>query len=159
MLFKRLLSSLFVFVIVSQTACAESDGPMHLPLDPTPISVTTKNGTTKIKVEIAKISSERARGLMFREKLPQGQGMLFVFEEPDFRNFWMKNTPEPLDIVYIAQDGSIVSIQHGEPLSREPIPSGGPAQFVLELARGEAVRIGLMPGDWLSHPSFNPASK
>ncbi|MGL4490029.1 MAG: DUF192 domain-containing protein [Rhizobiaceae bacterium] len=132
---------------------------MRLPLDPSPMTVTTQKGRTEIKVEVARTSEERSRGLMFREKLAEGHGMLFVFEEPDMQSFWMKDTPEALDIIYIASDGKTVSIHKAEPLSTDPVPSGGPAQFVLELAYGEANRIGLMPGDRFEHPIIEAASK
>ena len=148
-----------MIVALSQTACAQSDDPMHLLFDLAPMTVTTEIGRLDIAVEIARSPVERSRGLMFRERLPQGQGMLFVFEEPDFLSFWMKNTPQPLDIIYMAQDGKVVSIRAGEPFSTDTIPSGGPAQFVLELARGEAERIGLKTGDIFSHPSIAAASK
>ncbi len=154
------LVSLFLFLgVLAQSACAQSDSPMRLPLDPVPMTVKTDSGQTNIKVEIARSPIERSRGLMFRERLPDGQGMLFVYDEPDFLNFWMQDTPQPLDIIYIAQDGKTVSIQKGEPYSTDPIPSGGPAQFVLELARGEATRMGLKPGDAFAHPVISQTSK
>jgi uncharacterized protein len=144
---------------LSQVACAQSDAPMILPIDKTPLTVMTVQGLTSIQIEVARTPRERSRGLMFRDKLPDGQGMFFVFDEPDFQNFWMKDTPAALDIIYIAADGQLVSIQKGEPLSTNPIPSAGPAQFVLELAFGQADKLGLKVGDVFSHPLLNTTSK
>jgi uncharacterized protein len=149
---EKLLKFAFVLCLLSQAACAQSNEPMRLPLDPTPMTVTTEKGQAAIKVEIARDPVERSRGLMFREKLPAGQGMLFVFDEPEILNFWMKNTPERLDIIYISAIGEIVSIQTGFPNSTDAIPSGGLAQFVLEMASGQAQSIGLKTGDKFVHP-------
>jgi uncharacterized protein len=148
-----------VLTALSQVACAQSNAPMLLPIDVAPLTVKSEKGDISLQIEVARTPSERSRGMMFREKLPDGQGMLFVFEEPDFQNFWMKDTPSALDIIYIASDGKLVSMHKGEPLSTNPIPSEGPAQFVLELADGQAEKLGLKVGDIFSHPLINTASK
>lgn len=158
-----LLKSLFrigiLLAALSQHACAQPNAPMVLPIDVQALTVSTKSGTFSIQIEIAKTPHQRSRGLMFRDKLPDGRGMLFVFEEPDFQNFWMKDTPSALDIIYIAADGKLVSVYKGEPLSTNPIPSGEPAQYVLELAYGQAAKMGLQIGDIFTHPVINSASK
>src|SRR5262245_21401754 len=79
--------------------------PMVLPVDPAPLVATTKDGERSFTVEIADDSGERARGLMFRDKMGEGRGMLFVFEATQPVGFWMKNTFLPLDLVFIGQDG------------------------------------------------------
>jgi uncharacterized protein len=155
----KFIKIVLMLCVLSQSACAQSNEPMRLPLDPVPLTVITEKGRTNIKIEIARTPVERSRGLMFREELPDGRGMLFVFDDVDILNFWMKNTPEPLDIIYIAAGGKVVSIQSGVPYSTDPVPSGGPAQYVLELARGQAELIGLKPGDVFTHPSIVGASK
>jgi hypothetical protein len=147
------------FALFSQVSCAEVTEPMRLPLDKTPMTISTPQGEVAIEIEVARSKEERGRGLMFRERLPDGQGMLFVFEEPDVQNFWMKNTPQPLDIIYISTEGTIVSISKGIPFSTDPIPSSGPAQLVLELAEGEAQKAGLAPGQTFSHPIISSLSK
>jgi uncharacterized protein len=144
-----------VLTALSQVACAQSNAPMLLPIDVAPLTVKSEKGDISLQIEVARTPSERSRGMMF----PDGQGMLFVFEEPDFQNFWMKDTPSALDIIYIASDGKLVSMHKGEPLSTNPIPSEGPAQFVLELADGQAEKLGLKVGDIFSHPLINTASK
>ena len=64
----------------------------------------------KIRVEVVRTEDEKARGLMFRDKLGTDEGMLFVYEKEEFLTFWMKNTPLPLSIAFIDQKGKIVDI-------------------------------------------------
>ncbi|MFC6656249.1 DUF192 domain-containing protein [Roseibium salinum] len=106
--------------------------------------------------EIAATSEQRARGLMFREEMAADHGMLFIFEGESNRSFWMKNTPLPLDIIYIDAAGRIVSIAADTtPFSEAVIPSGAPARFVLELNAGTAEKIGIERGDQVSSPSMS----
>ncbi len=106
-----------------------------------------------VMAELAVTEAERARGLMFREKVPPDQGMLFVFEEGGLYSFWMKNTLVPLDILWLGQDRRIVHIAADvPPCTAEPCPTYGPdtpASFVLELKAGEARARGLKTGDRL----------
>ncbi len=124
---------------------------MRLPLDKDPLVITTAKGDVSIALEIASSESEHQRGLMFRERLPDGHGMLFVMEETEPAVFWMKNTPSALDLVFIEENGRIATIKPGEALSEATIPSEKPVRFVLEIASGEATRLGLAPGDQTRH--------
>jgi len=93
----------------------------------------------KISIEIAKTASERAQGLMFREELCSDCGMLFIFEEEDLHNFWMKNTLIPLDIIFINKDLTIIDILSAEPCTENPCPHYTPkekALYVLETNQG-----------------------
>ena len=137
------------------TACAAADkGRADALLEDLEI-VTTKGRTHRFKVEIADTDVERAKGLMYRESLPRDRGMLFQFDEMAERSFWMKNTYIPLDIIYIASDGKIVSIaRNTTPFSESPIPSFGPANGVLEINGGQAAELGIEPGDTVRHPFF-----
>jgi uncharacterized protein len=155
---KRMLAILFVFCGLSACKAGENTA-MLLPLDTSPLIIKTTSGSVSFNIEIADEPIERQRGLMFRERLPDGQGMLFVFEDVDLHTFWMKNTPQPLDIIFIGQDRLISSIQKGEPLSTATIPSGAPARSVLELAYGEAARLGIKRGDRVEHPALMVAPK
>ncbi|MBW3671049.1 MAG: DUF192 domain-containing protein [Acidobacteria bacterium] len=107
----------------------------------------------RVELEIARSDAQRARGLMFRESLPPAHGMLFVFSESDRHGFWMKNTFIPLDMVWIEADGTIAEIQREiQPCHADPCPSYAPESpglYVLELAAGEADRLGLREGDRL----------
>ncbi len=104
-------------------------------------------------VEIAKNAEEQARGLMFRTELADDAGMLFPFDPPRPASFWMKNTPIPLDIIFIRADGSIESIAaNTEPYSLELIRSGETVAAVLEIAGGRAAALNIGPGDRLIDP-------
>lgn len=103
-------------------------------------------------VEIADSFGERARGLMFRDRLEPGTGMLFVHESQQPLAYWMKNTRIPLDIFYFDEQRRLVSVSRGVPPcslgDRCPnYPSRGPALYVLELDAGTATRLGVEPGD------------
>lgn len=124
------------------------------------LTVETDAGEYAFNVEIADDPIERARGLMFREEMPADHGMLFEYTDEAPRSFWMKNTVLPLDIIFIGADGKVVSIaQNTTPFSTEPIPSEGPARFVLEVNAGVAERIGLEPGDRIVHPRIEAANR
>lgn len=120
-----------------------------------PLTVTTASGVHKFQVEITDDETERQNGLMWRESLSPDRGMLFDFKAEAPRAFWMKNTLIPLDIIYIAADGTIVSIAPmAMPKSEESLPSHGAALGVLEIAGGRAGELGVKPGDKVSHRIF-----
>jgi len=97
-----------------------------------------------LDVEIADDPIERAEGLMGREDIKPGQGMLFVFDDEYPRSFWMKNTPLSLDILFFDAEGRWVSSQLSTtPFSTKSLPSGLPAQYALEILAGESERLGL----------------
>ncbi|MDX8478769.1 DUF192 domain-containing protein [Mesorhizobium sp. VK24D] len=131
---------------------------MILPVDPTPLVAETGSGERSFSIEIADTSDEREAGLMFRKDMADDHGMLFVFETPGEVTFWMKNTPMPLDLVFVGQDGKIKAIKRGEPESEAIIPAGQPVSFVLELKAGTAAKDGLKDGDLLRHPVIAKAS-
>lgn len=131
---------------------------MILPVDPQPLVAVTKGGERSFSIEIADTSAEREAGLMFRQRMADDHGMLFVFEEPREVNFWMKNTPLPLDLIFVGKDGKIRAIKQGEPQSEAIISPGMPVRFVLELKAGTAARDGIEDGDLLRHPAIGGAS-
>jgi uncharacterized membrane protein (UPF0127 family) len=93
--------------------------------------------------------------MMFRPPLEDDRGMLFQFPDSAERGFWMRNTPNSLDIIYIAADGRIVSIaKHTTPNSESTYPSNGASKGVLELRAGRSDEIGAKPGDQVRHPFF-----
>ena len=109
----------------------------------------------KFDVELALDDLHRAHGLMFRKKLGPYEGMLFDFFQEMPVSFWMKNTLIPLDMVFIAADGTIKHIQaNAVPLSTDPIPSHYPVRAVLEINGGSAALLGIKPGDKVKHPIF-----
>jgi uncharacterized membrane protein (UPF0127 family) len=131
---------------------------MMLPVDPTPLVAVTGSGEHSFSIEIADTSAEREAGLMFRKEMADNHGMLFVFDKPGEVAFWMKNTPMPLDIVFIGPDGRINAIRRGEPESEAVIAPGRMVSFVLELKAGIAAKDGLKDGDRLRHPAIARAS-
>jgi uncharacterized membrane protein (UPF0127 family) len=101
-----------------------------------------------LDVEIAKTPQERERGLMQRPALPEGSGMIFLFDNERARGFWMKNTPMALDIFFVNADSQIVRVaKNTTPYSTERIESEAPAQFVVEVPAGYADRFGIVAGD------------
>ncbi|WP_027166463.1 DUF192 domain-containing protein [Mesorhizobium sp. WSM3224] len=127
---------------------------MLLPTDRTPLVVSTGSGDRSFSIEIADTSAEREAGLMFREDMADDHGMLFVFERTGEVDFWMKNTPMALDLVFVGQDGRIKAIKRGEPESEAIISPGQPVRFVLELKSGTAAKDGIKEGDLLRHPAI-----
>ena len=103
-----------------------------------------------MNIEIADNYEERRQGLMFREKLDENSGMLFIFESSGEYDFWMKNTLIPLDIIWINEDYKIVDIQKAVPCMdvacRSYIPNGE-ARYVLEVNSGFAEENGINIGD------------
>ncbi|WP_027057104.1 DUF192 domain-containing protein [Mesorhizobium loti] len=147
-------SAFFYFQVPS----AADSRAMILPVDPTPLVVATKNGNRSFSIEIADTEPEREAGLMFRDDMADDHGMLFVFEIPQQVSFWMKNTPMPLDLIFIGQDGKIRAVKHGEPQSEAVISPGVPVRFVLELKAGTAAKNGIEYDDLLRHPAVGTVS-
>jgi uncharacterized membrane protein (UPF0127 family) len=115
----------------------------------------TGTGEHPYKVEVAETNEERAMGLMYRRSLPENAGMLFIYDRPQPAAMWMKNTLIPLDMVFIAGDGTVHRIEaNTEPFSTAVIPSEGDVLAVLELNAGQAGKIGLKRGDKVVYPGF-----
>ena len=119
-----------------------------------PLWIETAAGRIDYRVEIADDDAERQHGLMFRTSMPDGHGMLFIFPQARPQAFWMRNTYMPLDIIYIGEDGRIVSIVQGRPFDESPLPSGVPAIGVLEIYAGKAAEQGIRVGDRVHHRMF-----
>jgi len=120
--------------------------------------VATGGREIKFNIELALDEAQRARGLMFRDKLGPYDGMLFDFYREAPVSFWMKNTLIPLDMVFIAGDGTIRHIHaNAVPLSTDAIPSEFPVRAVLEINGGSARLLGIKPGDKVRHPIFGNA--
>jgi uncharacterized protein len=119
------------------------------------LEIVSRNGVHVFAVELAVTDEERARGLMFRKELPEGQGMLFDFKRDQDVSMWMENTYVSLDMIFIRADGRIARIaEKTEPLSRRIISSGAPVRAVLEVVAGTAKKLGLAAGDKVAHPMF-----
>jgi uncharacterized membrane protein (UPF0127 family) len=109
----------------------------------------------RFRVELADTDAKRSHGLMFRDAMPRDQGMLFDFKQDQNVAMWMRNTRIPLDMLFIARDGSIVNIrERAIPHDETSIHSDGPVRAVLELNGGTVARLGLKPGDTVHHEMF-----
>lgn len=104
-------------------------------------------GADTVVAEVAATADERAQGLMYRENVPDGTGMLFVFQDNQTRAFWMANTYVALDIAYMDPSYRIVDIVAMEPLVTETYPSSAPAMFALEVRQGWFAENGIGVGD------------
>ena len=141
----------FVFVLVGLVVFA---APVW-PAGKQTLEIASKSGVHVFSVEIADNDAERAKGLMYRKELPEGQGMLFDFHREQEVSFWMQNTYIPLDMVFIRADGRILRIaENTEPLSTKLISSGGPVRAVLEVIGGTTRKLGIAPGDRIASPIF-----
>jgi uncharacterized membrane protein (UPF0127 family) len=120
-------------------------------------------GGQRYSVEVADDDAERARGLMFRDSMEAGHGMLFIHDREAPQAYWMKNTRIPLDILYFDDERTLVSQRRDVPPctlgDRCPAyPSDAPARYVLELNAGEAARLQLHDGATITFgPGIAPA--
>ena len=132
----RLRPALIVAIAWSLSACAGARQPW------------VELGNQRYAIEIADDDAERARGLMFRDALPTGHGMLFIHDAEEPQAYWMKNTKIPLDILYFDDERKLVAQQRDVPPCSlgdgcPSYPSDAPARYVLELNAGEAARLQL----------------
>lgn len=122
-------------------------------------TLITQSGTRHLlAIELAKSEAQRMHGLMFRDNLPEGTGMLFDFQAPLVVRMWMKNTLIPLDMLFFDRAGRVVGmVQNAQPGDLTPVGPDQPVIAVLELPGGQAARWGLKVGDRLDHPMFSAA--
>lgn len=100
-----------------------------------------------VNAELAKTQEERNWGFMERKKIPEGTGMLFVFERDQLLSFWMKNTPSPLSIAYIDRNGVIVDLYDMKPFDEKSVESTRNVRFALEVPQGWYKKNGVKTGD------------
>jgi len=111
-------------------------------------SVTLRIGPVTVEAEVADESDERTIGLMGREELAEGKGMLFVFREPQAMGFWMRDTLVPLSIAYINAAGVIREIHDMQPLDETPARSAfRDLLYALEVPQGWFHKNKILPGD------------
>ena len=112
---------------------------------------TTDGKLQKFNVEFARSEAEKATGLMFRERLADDEGMLFMWNTSSLRQFWMKNTLINLDILFIDSDYRVVHIEESaQKGSSRIISSLLPVQYVLEISAGQSQLRKITPGALLS---------
>jgi uncharacterized membrane protein (UPF0127 family) len=151
----RLWTAVFALVLTLVAPAGPWGGGPLQAAETDVLEVVTKSGVRSFVVELAITNDELSRGLMFRKELPEGRGMLFDFKEDRPIMMWMKNTPLPLDMIFIGSDGIITRIaENTTPYSERTIPSGRPARAVLEVIGGSARKLGIAPGDRVIHRFF-----
>jgi uncharacterized protein len=129
-------------------SCASKKSPEPPGPPPRVIVENAAGERHAVRVELARTDAERARGLMHRRSLADDAGMLFLFDETTEHSFWMKDTPLPLDIVFIGEDGRIVGvIERAEPRTTSPRTVGVPSRYVLEVNGGWTRARGIARGD------------
>jgi uncharacterized membrane protein (UPF0127 family) len=115
-----------------------------------PITAEAEIAGQVIQLEVARTPEQQEKGLMYRPALPDNRGMLFPFEPPRPVRFWMENTPEPLDMVFLL-NGEVKAIAaNAPPCTSQPCPTYGPGTAVnqvIELRSGRAAELGLKTGD------------
>ena len=135
----------------SQSAVGQAEGAAGM----VAVTVKSANGAHRFLVESAASEEEQRRGLMFRTDIPENGGMLFAPYPPSGApreaSFWMKDTPTPLDILFIRPDRTIARIAENTiPQSEVPVASGEPVAAVLELRGGRSLDLGIKEGDQVS---------
>lgn len=151
---KYILAS-FALVLAPLPALAQTEAQ---DLPKTPLTIETSSGEIAITVEVADEPEELATGLMFRDGVPEGTGMIFDFGDPREANMYMRNVPFGLDMLFLSPEGKVMAIvSHVQPYSERTINPGFPVKGVLELASGEAQRLGIQPGDMIEHEMFATA--
>ena len=134
----------FVLLVASFAACKTQK------LSVKTLTIVTASGeSVAVSAEMAVTSAEREHGFMKRKKIPDGTGMLFVFENDQILHFWMKNTPHPLSIAYIDRNGVIQNIFDMTPFSLASVSSTVSVRYALEVPQGWFERVGVTVGDSL----------
>lgn len=124
-----------VLLTVLVSGCSTDDPPM----------VTL--GGVDVQVLLADEDAERSRGLQGYEPLPEGEGMLFVYDEAAVRTFAMKQVSFPIDVLFVGEDLTVASIEPLDPGDTRLVSSPGPCRYVIELPQGWAEEQGIAVGD------------
>lgn len=107
-----------------------------------------------ISVEVAATDAQKMQGFMERKNIPEGTGMIFLYDVDTKMRFWMKNTPSPLSIAFISSSGVITEIKELTPYSLETVTSVFSARYALEVPQGMFARVRLSVGDSLTKESL-----
>ena len=107
------------------------------------------DSTVSVRAEMARSAAEQSRGFMKRENIPDGTGMLFVFDRDEKLTFWMKDTPTALSIAYIDSSGRIRDIYDMTPFSHAYVESTVSVRYALEVPKGWFDRVNIKVGDTL----------
>ncbi len=149
MIFKIRLSA-FLFLLLS-VFCFSCSSSSQKKLPSKQFSITCADGkNVLVNAEIADTYETRQHGFMERKSIPDGTGMIFVFDRDQILSFWMKNTPTPLSIAYIDYTGKIRNIFDMTPFSLSSVVSTVSVRYALEVPQGWFERAGVKIGDVVS---------
>jgi uncharacterized protein len=109
-------------------------------------------GPQKFNIEIATSYHDQEVGLMHRDHLDPDHGMIFIFNTPSVQHFWNHDVHFALDNLFLAPDGTIVSIKHMDAYSEKDTSSDLPAQYVIELLGGTTDKLNIKAGDHIALP-------
>lgn len=138
-------ASTFALLLFFTACTAES------PMEVQTLTLKRADGSTvSVRAEIASTPAQQSRGLMNRKNIPDGTGMLFVFDKDERLRFWMKDTPHPLSIAYIDSSGRIRDIYDMTPFSLAPVESSVSVRYALEVPQGWFDRVNIKVGDTLA---------
>ena len=133
-------------------AVSAQEEPMRVPVDAQALKIQTASGEKSFGLEIADTDQKRSAGLMYRKDFPADRAMIFVFGEERPVMMWMANTPLPLDMLFVRNDGSIARVaENTMPFSKDIVASGEPVAFVIEVNAGIAAKLGIKAGDTVKH--------
>lgn len=146
----KFLLFLAIFVILGNFSSCQT---RKFNLEKKTLSILRADGSkVDVVAELALKPEERNYGFMNRKKIPDGTGMLFVFEKDQILNFWMKATPHPLSIAYISSDGKIIDIFDMKPYSLASITSSRSVRYALEVPQGWYKKQNVNIGDRILLP-------
>lgn len=158
---RPVIAASLAMVLYGAAACSAGpgEGAAILSAKQVEVAIKTADGSVhKFRAELARTTVEQAKGLMYRTRIADDGGMLFHpypadGGPPREATFWMKDTPSPLDILFIRADRTIARIaENTTPYSQAPIPSGEPVSAVLELRGGRTAELGIAEGDRVDWP-------
>lgn len=142
---QKIFSLCFIFFSLMLFSCEIKKLPVEI------LEIQKANGEVVfVEAEIAIKEADQMQGLMHRKKVPDGTGMLFVFDKDKIAHFWMKNTPTALSIAYIDYKGEIKDILDMEALSLDTVSSSSYVRYALEVRQGWYKEKGIQVGDKVS---------
>ena len=159
-----LFGTCILVALLTVAAGCDDDRAAPLPSEapaPAMFKLTIEGGgrSASVTVDIAATAAERQQGLMFRKRLDESAGMLFLFPADDGIGFWMKNTYIPLTIAYIDSSGRVIGLRDGTPLDETVLAPPAAYRYVLEVNQGWFERHGLGVGAHLTLPAGLPAAR
>ncbi|WMJ08664.1 DUF192 domain-containing protein [Nitrosomonas sp. sh817] len=127
-------------LLAASTAIAQEGTQPRLP------TVELTAGMYVIQAEVAQTHQQHSIGLMHRQSMGVNEGMLFVYQSPEIRCYWMRNTLIPLTIAFLDDDGTIVNLKDMEPHTERSNCSIKPVRYALEMNQGWFDQRGIKPG-------------